>query len=244
MGRQTPGFPMPAATGRAMAKGEAARGAAKRERAGGAKKIPARARAPARAVENPRTGSLSLAPEDEREEGLGPGEMASPRSALAKLLMLDGRVELTVRMAEAAKAVNLEQIQVFTQKGLYTRRIMDEMGLPDLQREINELRMRASRPERRLSRELTTATGTVAGTGARLRRAAVSAACGRYRAAAARGTPAQGEAQQRRTPQFSVDPGSRLQDGEETGGLAFTAQESIQTGPVEPAAHAAAEHGL
>ena len=97
---------------------------------------------------------LGLAPEDEQEEEPGPGEMASPRSALAKLLMQDGRVELTVRMAEAAKAVNLEQIQVFTQKGLYTRRIMDEMGLPDLQREINELRI-GSLPGRRLSQELT-----------------------------------------------------------------------------------------
>ena len=95
-----------------------------------------------------------VAPEDEQEGDMGPGEMASPRSTLAKLLMLDGRVELTVRMAEAAKAVNLEQIQVFTQKGLYTRRIMDEMGLADLQREINELRI-GSLPERRLSQELT-----------------------------------------------------------------------------------------
>ena len=95
-----------------------------------------------------------FAAEDEQEEDLGPGEMASPRSELAKLLMLDGRVELTVRMAEAARAVNLEQIQVFTQKGLYTRKIMDEMGLPDLQREINELRMRGALPERRLSQEL------------------------------------------------------------------------------------------
>ena len=97
---------------------------------------------------------LGGAAEDEQEEDLGPGEMASPRSELAKLLMLDGRVELTVRMAEAARAVNLEQIQVFTQKGLYTRKIMDEMGLPDLQREINELRMRGALPERRLSQEL------------------------------------------------------------------------------------------
>ena len=95
-----------------------------------------------------------VAAEDEQEEELGLGEMASPRSALAQLLMRDGRVELTVRMAEAAKAVNLEQIQVFTQKGLYTRRIMDEMGLPDLQREINELRV-GSLPGRRLSQELT-----------------------------------------------------------------------------------------
>ena len=97
---------------------------------------------------------LAAATEDEEEQALGPGDMASPRSELGKLLMQDSRVELTVRMADAAKAVNLEQIQVFTQKGLYTRRIMDEMGLPDLQREINELRFSGALPERRLSQEL------------------------------------------------------------------------------------------
>ena len=97
---------------------------------------------------------LAAATEDEEEQALGPGDMASPRSELGKLLMQNSRVELTVRMADAAKAVNLEQIQVFTQKGLYTRRIMDEMGLPDLQREINELRFSGALPERRLSQEL------------------------------------------------------------------------------------------
>ena len=96
----------------------------------------------------------AAATEDEEDESLGTGEMASPRSELGKLLMLDSRIELTVRMADAARAVNLEQIQVFTQKGLYTRRIMDEMGLPDLQREINELRFSGALPERRLSQEL------------------------------------------------------------------------------------------
>ncbi len=96
----------------------------------------------------------AAATEDEEEEPLGPGERASPRSELGKLLMLDSRIELTVRMADAARAVNLEQIQVFTQKGLYTRRIMDEMGLPDLQREINELRFSGAPPQRRLSQEL------------------------------------------------------------------------------------------
>ena len=96
----------------------------------------------------------AAATEDEEEESLGSGEMASPHSDLGKLLMLDSRIELTVRMADAARAVNLEQIQVFTQKGLYTRRIMDEMGLPDLQREINERRSSGALPERRLSQEL------------------------------------------------------------------------------------------
>ena len=95
-----------------------------------------------------------VATEDDGEEDLGSGEMASPRSELARLLMRDGRVELTVRMVEAGRAVNLDQIQVFTQKGLYTRRIMDEMGLPDLQREINELRLAGALPQRRLSQEL------------------------------------------------------------------------------------------
>ena len=97
---------------------------------------------------------LAAASEDDEEEALGTGDMASPRSELGQLLMQDSRVELTVRMADSAKAVNLEQIQVFTQKGLYTRRIMDEMGLPDLQREINELRFSGALPERRLSQEL------------------------------------------------------------------------------------------
>ena len=97
---------------------------------------------------------LVAAADGETEEDLGPGEMASPRSALAQLLMQDGRVELTVRMVEAAKAVGLDQIQVFTQKGLYTRKIMDQMGLPDLQREINERKFAGTLAERRLAQEL------------------------------------------------------------------------------------------
>ena len=66
--------------------------------------------------------------EEQDEEDLGPGEMAKPQSALGKLLIQDSRVELTVRMASAAKEVSLEEIQVFMQKGLYTRKIMEEMG--------------------------------------------------------------------------------------------------------------------
>ena len=68
----------------------------------------------------------------EKEEDLGDGEMSNPVSTLGKLLMQDSRVELSVQMADAAKEVNLDEIQVFTQKGLYTRRIMDQMGLADL----------------------------------------------------------------------------------------------------------------
>ncbi|MYE81498.1 MAG: VWA domain-containing protein [Gammaproteobacteria bacterium] len=95
-----------------------------------------------------------LAAEEEEEEDLGPGDMAAAHSALGKLLMQDSRIELTVQMADAGRAVNLEEIQVFTQKGLYTRRIMEEMGLSELQREIGELKQSRAILERRLGQEL------------------------------------------------------------------------------------------
>ena len=98
--------------------------------------------------------SKYAAAEEEEEEDLGPGAMAEPRSALARLLIKEGTTELTVRMAEAAKEANLTEIQVFTQKGLYTRKIMDAMGLADLVAEIGELRSSPQVPERRLAQEL------------------------------------------------------------------------------------------
>ena len=91
---------------------------------------------------------------EEEEDDLGPGEMSEPRSELGKLLMQDGTVDITVRMAEAAKEAQLEEIQVFTQKGLYTRKIMDAMGLADLNREIGDLRQSFRLPDRRLGQEL------------------------------------------------------------------------------------------
>ena len=97
--------------------------------------------------------SKFAAPE-ENEDDLGAGEMSEPRSELGQLLMLDGTVELTMRMAEAAQEAELEAIQVFTQKGLYTRKIMDGMGLADLNREIGDLRQSFRIPDRRLGQEL------------------------------------------------------------------------------------------
>jgi len=91
---------------------------------------------------------------DEQEE-LGPGEMSEASSTLGQLLMTNSKVELSVAMSQAGEAVNLRDIQVFTQKGLYTRKIMEEMGLADLNREIRELRDRPAVAERRLGQELT-----------------------------------------------------------------------------------------
>ena len=89
-----------------------------------------------------------------QDEDLGPGEMATPRSELGRLLMRGDTAELMVRMAEAAQAAKLEEISVFTQKGLYTRKIMEAMGLAGLDEEIRALATDPHLPERRLGQAL------------------------------------------------------------------------------------------
>jgi uncharacterized protein with von Willebrand factor type A (vWA) domain len=88
------------------------------------------------------------------EEDLGPGAMSEASSPLGQLLMANSKVELSVAMSQAGEAVNLRDIQVFTQKGLYTRKIMEEMGLADLNREIRDLRDSGPVTDRRLGQEL------------------------------------------------------------------------------------------
>ncbi len=92
--------------------------------------------------------------EEEEEEDLGPGEMTEASSDLGQLLMANSRVELTTAMAAAGEEVNVRDIQIFTQKGLYARRIMDAMGLAELNREISDLKERQHVPSRRLGQEL------------------------------------------------------------------------------------------
>jgi uncharacterized protein with von Willebrand factor type A (vWA) domain len=99
--------------------------------------------------------AAGTAAEADEEEDLGPGAMSEALSPLGQLLMANSKVELSVATAAAGEAVDVRDIEVFTQKGLYTRRIMEEMGLADLNREISELRQRPAVPDRRLGQELT-----------------------------------------------------------------------------------------
>lgn len=92
--------------------------------------------------------------EEEEEADLGPGEITDPKSTLGQLLMGNDRVELSMAMGAAGEETNVRDIKIFTQKGLYTRRIMDAMGLPDLNREIGDLRTSPQVPARRLGQQL------------------------------------------------------------------------------------------
>ena len=80
--------------------------------------------------------------------------LLQPTSQLGKLLLLGSRSEVMIETIEAGRTVKVNQIIVFTQKGLYTRKIMDEMGLKGLQDEVKELKNAGSTDGRNLARKL------------------------------------------------------------------------------------------
>ena len=99
-------------------------------------------------------GSTKQEPSDLAE--LDPAEESSlePESRLGKLLLLGSRSEVLIEMIEAGRAVKVNEIIVFTQKGLYTRKIMDQMGLKGLQDEVKELKNDNSKDSRNLAKKL------------------------------------------------------------------------------------------
>jgi uncharacterized protein with von Willebrand factor type A (vWA) domain len=92
---------------------------------------------------------------DERATALDSGEMSAPRSALGQLLVRGNQMEITIAINAAGRQVNVHEIEVFTQKGVYTRRIMDAMGHAGLQEEIARLAQSAAIPDRRRAVDLT-----------------------------------------------------------------------------------------
>ncbi|MBB6094665.1 hypothetical protein HNQ60_003552 [Povalibacter uvarum] len=82
------------------------------------------------------------------------GEMAGAQSALGQLLMRGNQIEIDIAINAAGARVNVQQIEVFTQKGLYAWRILDAMGQQALQQEIDQLNGNAEVPSRRLGQEL------------------------------------------------------------------------------------------
>ena len=79
-------------------------------------------------------------------------------------LVNNDRNELTVAMNRAAERVGLQQIQMFTQKGQFTRKILDAMGEEHIRKAVIELERQAVPPCRAPA-----LPGYPAGTGARLR---------------------------------------------------------------------------
>lgn len=91
---------------------------------------------------------------EEQEHLLLEERTLDPQSPLGKMLLADDRTELTIAMAEAGRAVEVNKIVVFTQKGLYTRKIMEAMGLKELQEEIGDLQSHGGIPQKILGSHL------------------------------------------------------------------------------------------
>jgi len=75
-------------------------------------------------------------------EDEAPGERAQPNQdlgSLAQMLLANDRAALSQAMNAAADAVNLQEIQFFTQRGIYSNRILQQMGAARLQRDIATL---------------------------------------------------------------------------------------------------------
>jgi len=70
-------------------------------------------------------------------QGMG-GEGAA--SSLGQMLLNNDLAGLAAAMERAAEAAGASNITLFTQTNLYARRILDRMGLPELEREITRLR--------------------------------------------------------------------------------------------------------
>ena len=85
----------------------------------------------------------------------GPGGcQGSAGQALSQLLMAGDSAALSRRMQQAARDVGLTDIWFFTQKGHYTQKIQQAMGLELLDREISDARRQTLAPQRLADLEL------------------------------------------------------------------------------------------
>jgi hypothetical protein len=91
---------------------------------------------------------------DAEAETHGLGEMSSPQSALGQLLTRASSMEINIAINAAGQQVKVHEIEMFTQKGVYTRRILEAMGIAELQQEILTLADSATIPDRRLAQDL------------------------------------------------------------------------------------------
>lgn len=79
---------------------------------------------------------------------------AQAGSALGRLLMANDQSTLSHHLAVAGRAAKVEDIQVFTQKGLYAQRILDAMMQPALRSEIRALQATNRPAEKQLAERL------------------------------------------------------------------------------------------
>jgi uncharacterized protein with von Willebrand factor type A (vWA) domain len=76
------------------------------------------------------------ASDDAEESSAGASEANPELGELAQMLLANDRAGLSTAMAQAADNAGLSDIRIFTQRGIYSRRILEQMGLERLERDI------------------------------------------------------------------------------------------------------------
>ncbi len=76
--------------------------------------------------------------------GGGEGTGSGGDGSLGEMLLNDDRVAQATAVEQAAREAGLENIRFFTQRNLYTRRVLDRMGLRDVERDMANLRRAAT----------------------------------------------------------------------------------------------------
>jgi hypothetical protein len=79
--------------------------------------------------------------EDDTQQAAGgaPGQSAQNLGALARMLLAQDRNEIAAAMASAAGAAALSDIRYFTQRGIFSGRILEQMGIERLRDDLDAL---------------------------------------------------------------------------------------------------------
>jgi uncharacterized protein len=94
-------------------------------------------------------------------EAGGGGEQAEGLGQLAQMLLAQDRNEISAAIANAASAASLSDIRYFTQRGIFSGRILDQMGIQRLRDDLDDLQATNPALAERLQDALDGLRGTV-----------------------------------------------------------------------------------
>ena len=105
-----------------------------------------------RSGSSPSSDSSEAASTDQQAEGLG---------QLAQMLLAQDRNQISAAIANAASAASLSDIRYFTQRGIFSGRILDQMGIQRLRDDLDDLTATDPALAERLASALDGLRGTV-----------------------------------------------------------------------------------
>jgi uncharacterized protein len=92
-----------------------------------------------KASEIPRDGDSDAAEPQAPESAAGEGQPTEGLGPLAQMLLAQDRNEIAAAMANAASAASLSDIRYFTQRGIFSGRILNQMGIQRLRDDLDAL---------------------------------------------------------------------------------------------------------